>query len=261
LVPKSGSTFTSNSIVRIEFPSDNYLNVLNSVLQFDVQITRAPLIVTTVVSTDITAADVAIAGPKNSDLCVSICSTAPGGGTPVSTANTPTTGTWTTAVNTYAGCTLTVYRGGLNYTAVIHASDYSSYTGSQASATSRTGKQQILYLGTPLKCGPIAASDVLTIHYPQTLQRGGASNFIKRLRVIYGSLVLEDIYEYKTLVRIMYELGVQRDYGESHGQIADGIYSTATQDYAPSAYTGTSTYGAALRPFDQGILLCKIVEF
>lgn len=261
LVPKNGSTFASSSIVRIEFPADNYLNVLNSCLQFDVQITRAPRIVTTVLATNITAADVATAGPVNSNLVVSICSTVPTGGTPVSAANVPETGTWASTVNAYAGCTLTVYRSGLCYTAVIHASDVATFVGTQGSATGTAGRQQILYLGTALPCGPIATGDVLTIHYPQTLQRGGASNFIKRLRVIYGSLVLEDIYEYKTLVRIMYELGVQRDYGESHGQIGEGINCTATQDHSPTGYIGTTTFGAGLRPFDNTDQLSAAVNY
>jgi hypothetical protein len=35
LPPKNGATFTAGNIIRIEFPSDNYLNALNSTLQFD----------------------------------------------------------------------------------------------------------------------------------------------------------------------------------------------------------------------------------
>lgn len=249
LVPKNGSTFTAGQQVRIEFPADNYLNCLNSVLQFDLQIQRTPSIVTTIVGTNITAADVAVAGPKNSDLVVSICSTLPAGGTPVSAANSPALGTWATTINAYAGGTVTVFRDGVCFTACILASDVAAYTGSQSSATAGAGRQQILYLSTPLKCGKIAAGDVITIHAGQALQRGGAQNLIKRLRVIYGSLVLEDIPEYKTLVRILYELGVQRDYAESHGQINEGVYSTSTKDYTVSGYDhGIS--GSALRPFD-----------
>ncbi len=227
-------------------------------LQFDLQVTRAPLIVTTVAAGNIIAADVALAGPKNSDLVVSIFST---GGTSATNAvtNTPTNGSWDTALNAYGGCTLTVYRSGLCYTAVINVSDVAAFTA--AGATSGTSRAQILYLSTPLKCGPIAAGDVLTIHYPQAFQRGGASNLIKRLRVMYGSLTLEDIYEYKTLVRILYELGVQRDYGESHGQINEGMYSTATQDYVPAGTAGTTAYGAALRVTDLAAQTNLAVDF
>lgn len=37
LPPKNGGEFIATQTMRIEFPSDNYLNVLNSVLQFDVE--------------------------------------------------------------------------------------------------------------------------------------------------------------------------------------------------------------------------------
>jgi hypothetical protein len=56
------------------------------------------------------------------------------------------------------------------------------------------------------------------------LQRGGAHNVIKRLKVMYGSLVIEDIQEYKTLVRIFNEAAVQQDYATSSGSILDGMY-------------------------------------
>lgn len=104
LPPKNGGSFIPGNIIRIEFPSDQYLNCLNSVFQFDM--------------------------------------------------------TWSTAT------------------------------------------------GNP------------------RLQRGGAHNVIKRLRVIYGSLVLEDIQEYKTLVRILTESGVQQDYMTSTGSILDGMFET-----------------------------------
>jgi hypothetical protein len=104
LPPKNGSSFTAGNIVRIEFPADNYLNVLNSVLSFDL---------------------------------------------------TPTF-----AVST---------------------------------------------LGLP---------------------KQGAHSLIKRLRILYGSLVLEDIQEYSTLVRIFTDLGVQPEYTSSVGAILDGMGSS-----------------------------------
>lgn len=57
------------------------------------------------------------------------------------------------------------------------------------------------------------------------LQRGGAHNYIKRLIVRYGGLVLEDIQEYKTLVRLFTEVGVQKDYAQSYGSILDGMHT------------------------------------
>lgn len=94
------------------------------------------------------------------------------------------------------------------------------------------------------------------------LQRGGAHNLIKRLRVMYGSLVIEDIQEYKTLVRIFNEASVQQDYATSSGSILDGMYdvfekspgmggtelSTSDQDLAAYVAAGgnptSGEYGA-----------------
>lgn len=110
LPPKNGAEFKPGNIIRIEFPADNYLNTLNSVLSFDLKLTNA--------------------------------------------------------------------------------------------------SQQAV-----------------------TMQRGGAQNIIKRLRVMYGSLVIEDIQEYKTLVRILAECGVQQDYMASSGTILDGMAAGTIKDW------------------------------
>lgn len=70
-------------------------------------------------------------------------------------------------------------------------------------------------------------------------QRGGANNAIKRLRVLYGGLVLEDIQEYKTIVRMLSECTMPQDYRESTGGILDGM--SANVNYEPGA---TAYYGA-----------------
>lgn len=111
LPPKNGSTFASGNIIRIEFPADNYLNVLNSVLQFDLGFTTA-----------------------GTNTC---------------------------------------------------------------------------------------------------FQRGGAHNLISRLRILYGSLVIEDIQNYSTLVRIFTELGVQGDYMRSSGSILDGMETAQIREVEP----------------------------
>lgn len=66
------------------------------------------------------------------------------------------------------------------------------------------------------------------------LQRGGAHNVIKRLRVMYGSLVLEDIQEYKTLVRLFTEVGIQQDYLNSFGSLTEGMYAAKVPEQAPT---------------------------
>ena len=71
---------------------------------------------------------------------------------------------------------------------------------------------------------------------PYGLQKGGSQNFIKRLRVLYGSLVLEDILEYKTLVRIFSEAGVDPSLVAGSGNILEGSYGTK---FADSTATGS----------------------
>ena len=62
------------------------------------------------------------------------------------------------------------------------------------------------------------------------LPRGGAHNYFKRVRVLYGSLVLEDIQEYKTLTRMFTEMGVEKAYQASTGGILDGHSESAMRN-------------------------------
>jgi len=63
-----------------------------------------------------------------------------------------------------------------------------------------------------------------------SLPRGGAHNYFKRVRVLYGSLVLEDIQEYKTLTRMFTEMGVEKAYQASTGGILDGHSESAMRN-------------------------------
>jgi len=63
-----------------------------------------------------------------------------------------------------------------------------------------------------------------------SLPRGGAHNYFKRVRVLYGSLVLEDIQEYKTLARMFTEMGVEKAYQASTGSILDGHSEAAMRN-------------------------------
>lgn len=83
-------------------------------------------------------------------------------------------------------------------------------------------------------CGATAGSAAVAadnLPYIQ-LPRGGAHNYIKRVRVLYGSLVLEDIQEYKTLARMFTEMGVSKAYQQSTGSIADGHSESAMRNVA-----------------------------
>jgi hypothetical protein len=75
-----------------------------------------------------------------------------------------------------------------------------------------------------------------------SLPRGGAHNYIKRLRILYGSLVLEDIQEYKTLARMFTEMGASKNYSASTSSILNGEAEASMHNVDnPFAVNGTAT--------------------
>lgn len=201
LVPKNGNSFGRNQIIRIEFPAENYLNVLNSVLQFDVALTPPSTVWTGAVETGI------VADTRTQWV--------------IATANmTQVSGTRPNAGvrGAFAGHPIKITVAGSVYWNVIDRLD-------------NDGTNFIVSFTQPW---PIAITTTTTTFevYPQvTMQNGGAHCFFSRLRVMYGSLVLEDIQEYHTLVRLLYEVAVQRDYAASQGQILDGMAGSTPLDY------------------------------
>ena len=94
-----------------------------------------------------------------------------------------------------------------------------------------------------------------------SLPRGGAHNYIKRLRVLYGSLVLEDIQEYKTLARIFTEIGVPKGYQQSTGSITDGHSEASLRDVNnPFVTSGTVGTGVSATVTDATFLANTIVD-
>ena len=204
LVPKNGATFSASNIVRIEFPADNYLNVLNSVLQFDVQWN---------IQNSTLGSSSYVAG---CGICVFTAAT-PTGDSYQTTFTTPTasTGTLSTSPHQYDGWTMVRTR-------TVGSTTVQSYT----VIVSHTGTSAPVFTyATPLDSA-ILSSDIITLIPPFALQRGGAQNFIKRLRVLYGSLVLEDILEYKTLVRMFFEAGVNPTFVRNGGSVLEGMYGS-----------------------------------
>lgn len=101
---------------------------------------------------------------------------------------------------------------------------------------------------TALPLVPIAAdsSQPQAIGTPIiSLPRGGAHNYIKRLRILYGSLVLEDIQEYKTLARMFSEMGVAKTYGQGPGSILNGD-AEASMHNVNNPYTISGTAGLSV---------------
>lgn len=225
LVPKNGSSFTSGNTVRIEFPADNYLNVLNSVLQFDVQwqITN---------SADLGVfADKVASAPATSNCYEFTTATnnkAGFNGTVNAGVLTGTTGVLNvgaSTTDTYRGYTLAVTNANGTFYTIIGSSQ-STY------AATPTAFYKFKFL-TPLPA-PIAVDDYITLIPPYSLQRGGAQNFIKRLRILYGSLVLEDLMEYKSLVRLFYETGVDPGLASGTNAILEGTSAGRPHEVIPS---------------------------
>jgi hypothetical protein len=220
LVPKNGSTFNPGDLIRIEFPSDNYLNVLNSCLQFDLQTTI----------TDTTASSGVTWFPFTTDNNDNVTTATYLKGT----AGTKGTGSAdiATADNAYRGYGFALTTGGNTYYSTIIAHNWT------------TTVTHEFWLSTPL---PVVLTKNtaynITLIPPYQLQRGGTQNLIKRLRVLYGSLVLEDLQEYKTLVRIFYESGVDPGMAAGSGTILEGLF----ESHAPRAIPTASEFEAQQR--------------
>lgn len=217
LVPKNGTSFSRNNIIRIEFPAENYLNVLNSVLQFDVTPTWSAIAALTVSATQTDIVE---------DTFTQWCFKAAG----LSGTGAPAAGN----VNQYAGHPCTLVQGGVTYYNVIERIEYPETSLFGSSAAIPHYRIDFLY-PWPVS---VAVGNAFTIFSQVTMQPSGAHCHFSRLRILYGSSVLEDIQEYGTLVRMLYEAAVQRDYGSSQGQILDGMASATPKDLGASKEKG-----------------------
>lgn len=223
LVPKNGTEFRKNNIIRIEFPAENYLNVLNSVLQFDLSIGTQTAISTGTVST---ATFQTATNPGNPFIWVITGWAASLGATPPADLHT--------TPNQFSGhpCSLTL--GGATHWNVINKVECQNPL--EATAANRVFR--ITFARAWPNLGSINSGTFAI--FPQTqLQPGGAHNVFSRLRILYGSMVIEDIQEYSTLVRMLTEVAVQRDYGSSHGQILDGMSSATPNDLGATSRTNS----------------------
>jgi hypothetical protein len=133
-----------------------------------------------------------------------------------------------TVAGAYTGYTIAVTRP--TTTNVAPTTFYSTIA---ASSYYATGTITELWLSQPLPI-IVAVGDYITIIPPYSLQRGGAQNLIKRLRIMYGSLVLEDILEYKSLVRIFYEAGVDPGMASGTGNILEAMAETRATPQVPT---------------------------
>ncbi len=222
LVPKNGTTFDRNQIIRIEFPSENYLNVLNSVLQFDVELDAPAALWTSTVTVGAGNGNIVADSFTRWNVLLAAL--------PQTTGARPDEGT----TSTYNNFPCRLVSGGVTYHNVIET-------------ISVTSTNIVIEFLRPWPVSIIGSTTVSVL--PQVvMQPGGAHCHFSRLRVLYGSLVLEDIQEYDALVRMLYEAAVQRDYGSSHGQILDGMTSATPKDHGSTSNSAGLGAGPSLRP-------------
>lgn len=235
LVPKNGNTFSRNQIIRIEFPAENYLNVLNSVLQFDVKLTAPSALWTATVTPGGSNAN--IVADNYSRWRVALAAL------PQTSGTRPGSG----SLNAYAGFPCTLVHGGSTYHNVIETIE-------------NDGTNLTIEFLRPWPV-QVAGGTTFTVFPQVVMQPGGAHSHFSRLRVLYGSMVLEDIQEYSTLVRMLYECAVQRDYGSSHGQILDGMASATPKDNGAAWESGGIGTGYSSRPVSSAAAVAQSLYF
>jgi hypothetical protein len=231
LVPKNGSNFNSqNRRVRFEFPSDGYLSWKNSVLKFDLETKYAgqspPVVNVGFVEYDadnsvlyIPEDSTPVAVPKPGGttqsqsllLGGSIGSIAPGflvrdkRGNVFRIVAVDTT-TTTRTVSVY-GTNMAVDCIELEVVRIKGESDW--FNGDYTLDLNQAG---------------LVTSAAYIFPNVRTPVTGGHA-LIKRLRVLYGGMVLEDIQEYSTIARLMYDTTVSKSYLSGAGSLLEGSYT------------------------------------
>lgn len=241
--PKNGGTFGSpgnGKVIRIEFPNDSYLNMLNSTLLFDLRVNAS------------------IAGTYKKS-SVGTLTVAAG----VSTLSADAQDQAILAdIEHY-------WRGG--YIEILN-----NTTGNP---NKRQGKVYQIKEYT-LATGVLKLSDAtleegaynVMVHQGIRFQNGGVHEIIKHIRIMYGGLVLEEIRDYNGLARILVDAGTTPGFKSSSGRLLGGTSQGAfrteqssndaivTSDYE-QAIRGqlemlSDTHRYAIQPFS-GLLSCK----
>lgn len=182
--------FRSYDVIRFELPSDQYLNMLNSQISFDVNIVESR---PTKVSTTVTIAAGAVF---------------------TLAAGTPNR----TTVDYYKGyyLTFTNMDGYENVTVLIVA---------QTDAGVLTLKSPYGYQSS-LPTGTWPA----VLRSGTRLQDGGAHAIFNRIKITYGGMVIEDIVDYNQIARMLVDCGVSRSYLHGSGAVLEGTSATYLED-------------------------------
>lgn len=204
--PKGGQTYNPGQTIRIEFPSDGYMNMLNSVLLFDLTVGSPTL---------------------NSYVTTVTLATAQGVQTATLAANPTTTyGTGTIGYSTLRA---------LNNTA-------DSFVGWHLAFEGGPFAEQVGIVKTSNGAGVIT-SDLLTafslpdgvytikLWYGTHIQPGGAHQLFKRVRWLYGGMPLEDHPDYPMMTRLLMNAGVADEFKKTSGAILDGTATSFLDEH------------------------------
>lgn len=278
LVPKNGSSFDpQNKRIRIEFPSDGYLNFQNSSLKFDLNLlvdgqTFGSMRSGAVVIQE-NAGTIYMLVPRSNILF---------GGKPASKGFDDGTNI---LIKDGFKIRLTVGgRSGEEFVARVAEGtspgfDRFSWTigGTNNDTDNNTVKIQLadidraiatIISGDATAKAFIASSSatdsdgvarwqpVVFAEPNVRLPKQGGHALIRRLRILYGGMVLEDIQEYSTLARIMYDTTVAHEYMAGAGTllegtfhpsmrgealVADAVHELGSFAYSPSIPTNSSS--------------------
>lgn len=227
LVPKNGSTFNSqNRRIRFEFPSDGYLSWKNTVLKFDLETKYAgsnfPIV--NVGFVEASASTQIVYVPQSASTTVTI------GG---DVQNAVLSGD-PAAIE--PGFLIRMKTGAIYRVISVEADDGGapfnrSFTVDGATVTVACRKLNVVNVraerGRKLvdlnNQGQLTSAAYI---FPNARQpQCGGHGLIRRLRVLYGGMVLEDIQEYATIAQIMYDTTVSKDYLAGSGSLLEGSYS------------------------------------
>lgn len=237
--PLGGTSYSpSNRRIQFQLPSDGYLNAMNSAISWKFQITGQELSSSnlSVLSYDA----VAVAARTGSGAASTTTLTIAGGTIAPEPASL--------AAGAFIGWHVMFTDGpvGGDSSQQAHKFQISEHTVADASHT-------LVFKDTNRS---VVAGTYAVRLYPKLaqLQRGGAHELIKRIRVLYGGVTLEDIPEYNRLARMLLETGASAQYMGTAGNILDGTGSSVLREasnigqYTPLSASTSDT--EMLRPYE-----------
>lgn len=253
LVPKNGQTFGSNQRLRIEFPADDYMNGLNSFLSFDLNIDDSTSAenfkyCTKFVTDGAVSPDFNIIQGDGKSSTISIAD---------SSVNTqfnynPQWADWNALLNAQPQALTGYYiriTKGRNAGMVARILDSAKPFSNFVVLTHDRGAEFAIYEG-----------DFIEIIPGHRLPFGGAHNLINRLRILYGSLVIEDLQNYSTMARIILDGGMQEGYAGRQGSLLDGMTAGhknySTSNWRSESFIGQGNVDGEVWELEQAISKC-----